>query len=189
MAGGDPGPAGTALPATRWGTMMRCRATANTSSMVSTGTISMRSRTSFGISSRFFTLLAGNTMVRNPARYAASAFSRSPPTWSTLPRRLTSPDIATSRRIGRSLRTEAMTSPTVMPAEGPSFGTPAAGKWMCAACTLSRMTSPSWPVVTTRPDPGILSASTTRISPPVEVHARPAATPTSSLLPTVSGVY
>ena len=30
----------------------------------------------------------------------------------------------------RSLSTEAITSPTVMPADGPSLGTPAAGKWM-----------------------------------------------------------
>ena len=69
-------------------------------------------------------------MTRKPARYAASALSRSPPTASTLPRRLTSPVIATSWRMGRSLSTEAITSPTVTPADGPSLGTPAAGKWM-----------------------------------------------------------
>jgi len=77
-----------------------------------------------------FTFAAGKSMARNPARYEANAFSRRPPTTSTRPRRLTSPVIATSWRIGRSLKTDAITRPTVMPAEGPSLGTPAAGKWM-----------------------------------------------------------
>ena len=56
-----------------------------------------------------------------------------------------------------------------------------------AACADSFITSPSWPVVTTRPAPGIFRASTTSTSPPAAVHARPDATPTSSFLPAVSG--
>ena len=185
-------------------------ASANTSSIVSMAINSSFSRTSSGMSSTSFRFAAGNMSARNPARYAASAFSRMPPTGSTLPRRLTSPVMATSWWIARSLSTDAITSPIVMPALGPSFGTPAAGKctWMsnrpkasdgisnacarertyeCAACTDSFMTSPSCPVSTTRPEPGILMASITSTSPPAAVHASPIATPTSSCLPAISG--
>jgi hypothetical protein len=41
------------------------------------------------------------------------------------------------------------------------------------ASTLSRITSPSWPVTVRRPLPGMRSASITIRSPPVDVHARP----------------
>src|SRR4029450_919962 len=43
------------------------------------------------------------------------------------------------------------------------------------------MPSPSWPVSVTLPRPGMRVASVVRISPPVSVHARPVATPTSGV--------
>ena len=46
-----------------------------------------------------------------------------------------------------------------------------------AACALSFITSPSWPVKINRPSPGILVASTNKISPPTGVQAKPVATP------------
>src|SRR6476661_2454386 len=46
-----------------------------------------------------------------------------------------------------------------------------------AACALSRITSPNWPVRISLPLPGIFAASTNRMSPPTGVHARPVATP------------
>ena len=48
---------------------------------------------------------------------------------STFPRSVISPVIATSERTGRPESADPMAAATVMPAEGPSFGTPAAGKW------------------------------------------------------------
>ena len=86
------------------------------------------------------------------------------------------------------------------PALGPSLGMAPAGTWMCtsdfsnsagsmpssaaraltrvsAACALSFMTSPSWPVRMSLLLPGTRVASTNRISPPVGVQARPVATP------------
>ena len=48
---------------------------------------------------------------------------------------------------------------------------------LSAACALSFMTSPSWPVRINLPLPGTRAASTNRMSPPVGVQARPVATP------------
>ena len=46
-----------------------------------------------------------------------------------------------------------------------------------AACALSFITSPSWPVRISRPVPGMRVASMNRMSPPTGVQARPVATP------------
>ncbi len=46
-----------------------------------------------------------------------------------------------------------------------------------AACALSFITSPSWPVRISLPLPGVRLASMNRMSPPTGVHARPVATP------------
>ena len=46
-----------------------------------------------------------------------------------------------------------------------------------AACADSCITSPSWPVIVSRPRPGIAVASTNSTSPPTGVHASPVATP------------
>ncbi len=50
-----------------------------------------------------------------------------------------------------------------------------------AACALSFITSPSWPVRISLPAPGMRAASTNRMSPPTGVHARPVATPGTPL--------
>ena len=86
------------------------------------------------------------------------------------------------------------------PALGPSFGVAPAGTWMwmslfskragsmpneaarfltieSAACALSFITSPSWPVRISRPLPGMRVASMNRMSPPTGVQASPVATP------------
>jgi hypothetical protein len=79
----------------------------------------------------------------------------------------------------------------VMPALGPSFGMAPAGTWMCTSrskrssgmCSAARcerayvhaaradsfITSPSWPVRTSSPFPGIVLASTNMMSPPTGV--------------------
>jgi hypothetical protein len=46
-----------------------------------------------------------------------------------------------------------------------------------AACALSRITSPSWPVRMSLPEPGMRVASMNSMSPPTGVQARPVATP------------
>ncbi len=48
---------------------------------------------------------------------------------------------------------------------------------LSAACALSRITSPSWPVRISLPPPGMRVASMNRMSPPTGVQARPVATP------------
>ena len=86
------------------------------------------------------------------------------------------------------------------PALGPSFGMAPAGTctWMSlfskrsgsmpnrpalfftmlsAACALSFITSPSWPVRISLPWPGTRVASMNRMSPPTGVQASPVATP------------
>ena len=65
-----------------------------------------------------------------PSRWAASAFSLSPPIGSTWPVRVISPVIATSARTGRPVRSEASAVTMAMPALGPSLGVAPAGTWM-----------------------------------------------------------
>ncbi len=90
------------------------------------------------------------------------------------------------------------------PALGPSFGIAPAGTctWRskclkadsgmprssacartheCAAWADSRITSPSLPVIVIRPDPRERLASINKMSPPTGVHARPVATPGTSV--------
>ena len=135
-----------------------------------------------------------------PARCAATTFSLMPPTGSTRPRRLISPVIAVSLRIVRSVISEVSAMNMATPALGPSLGVAPAGTWtwmslfskrlasmpsaaarfltrLSAACALSFITSPSWPVRISRPPPGIRVASMNRMSPPTGVQARPVATP------------
>ena len=123
-----------------------------------------------------------------------------PPIGSTRPRRLISPVIATSLRTGRSVSSEASATNIATPALGPSFGVAPAGTWTwmsrlvehrrvdaeraaraftsdSAACALSFITSPSWPVRISLPLPGMRVASMKRMSPPTGVHASPVATP------------
>mmetsp|Transcript_154218 Transcript_154218/g.280097 ORF Transcript_154218/g.280097 Transcript_154218/m.280097 type:complete len:298 (+) Transcript_154218:65-958(+) len=167
--------------------------------------ISISSSTDAGRSRRSFSFFAGMRMCFIPARCAAMSFSLMPPTGSTIPRREISPVMARSGRTSRPVSKETMAVVMVTPAEGPSFGTAPAGKWMCrsvplssrlllpasdmpsfsacarthpvASLTLSTMTSPSWPVIVSSPLPLILSASTKSTSPPTGVHARPQAIP------------
>ena len=101
----------------------------------------MVARTSSGTSRRSFSFAFGMMISRRPARYAASVFSFTPPISSTLPRSVTSPVIATSRRTGRSLSTLAIASVTATPALGPSFGMAPAGKWMCRSKSRKTLSS------------------------------------------------
>ena len=87
----------------------------------------MRRASSAGTSRRSGTFLRGSTTVRIPARSAASAFSRTPPTGSTRPRSVTSPVIATSWRTGMPVASETSAVAIVTPADGPSFGIAPAG--------------------------------------------------------------
>ena len=123
-----------------------------------------------------------------------------PPTGSTRPRRLISPVIAVSLRMVRSVSSETSAMNIATPALGPSLGVAPAGTWMwmslfskrpasmpsaaarfltrdSAACALSFITSPSWPVRISLPEPGIRVASMKRMSPPTGVQASPVATP------------
>jgi hypothetical protein len=147
-----------------------------------------------------------------PARCAASAFSLSPPIGSTLPDSVTSPVIAVSARTARQDTSEASAEVIVMPALGPSFGVAPAGTWMWTSCCAnqssgssgaisarcarthdsaawadSRITSPSWPVMESLPEPGIAVASINSTSPPTGVQASPVATPGTAVRRTTSG--
>ena len=108
--------------------------------------------------------------------------------------------MAVSLRTVRPVSSEASAMNMATPALGPSLGMAPAGTctWMSdfsneagsmpsvdaraltrlsAACALSFITSPSWPVRMSLPLPGTLAASTNRMSPPVGVQASPVATP------------
>ena len=121
------------------------------------------------MSSKSLRLRAGSITRFKPARAAATTFSLMPPTGSTRPRRLISPVMAVSLRMVRSVISEVSAMNMATPALGPSFGMAPAGTctWMSlfskrsgsmpnraarfftmlsAACTLSFITSPSWPV-------------------------------------------
>lgn len=125
-------------------------------------------------------LSSGAITWRIPSRCAASAFSFSPPIGSTSPWSVTSPVIATSARTVRPVRSETSAVTIVTPALGPSLGIAPAGTWMwrswvanqssgrspawprtqeSAAWADSFITSPSWPVIVSRPVPGIAPAS------------------------------
>ena len=168
-------------------------------------------RTRAGMSSKSGRFSSGAITVCRPARCAASTFSFSPPMGSTRPRRVTSPVIAISRRTpARPVMAEMIAAPIVIPADGPSFGTPPAGTCTCRSrwanspgsipsspvCALaydsaaradSLITSPSWPVRRTLPAPAIQAASTSSTSPPTGVTAKPVATPTSGVRDSSSG--
>ena len=145
--------------------------------MLSTGTKVSSSRVSGGSSSRSGSFSRGRITRSSPARCAASTFSRTPPIGSTWPVRVISPVMPTSAETGRPRTSDAIAVAIVMPAEGPSFGTAPAGTctWMScsanhdgstptsSACDRTQdsaaradscMTSPSWPVIVSRPSPG-----------------------------------
>ena len=67
--------------------------------------------------------------MRIPLRRAASAFSRMPPTRSTLPRRVTSPVMDRPGRRPRWVKSEARAAAMATPALAPSFWMPPAGTW------------------------------------------------------------
>src|SRR6266851_1634037 len=112
----------------------------------------------------------GRITSRTPARFAARNFSLIPPTGSTLPLSVISPVIAVRGCTGVSVSKLTRAVAMVTPAEGPSFGIAPAGTWICrsvsfnrsssspseaafdrthvsAACMLSFITSPIWPVM------------------------------------------
>src|SRR4029453_7816715 len=149
-----------------------------------------------------------------PARCAASDFSLMPPIGSTWPVSVISPVIATSLATGPPLISDASAVAIATPADGPSFGTAPDGTWMWMSCLAnqssgrsgassdwwprthdsaasadSRITSPSWPVIVSLPEPGIAVASMKRTSPPTGVHASPVATPGSFVRRRCSAQY
>ena len=100
----------------------------------------------------------------------------------------------------------------VIPADGPSFGVAPSGIWICISLSLwksagipslsaidliyeipvladSFMTSPIIPVSTIPPLPGRALTSTSRVTPPTAVHARPFTTPTCGLRSNGSSLY
>ena len=152
------------------------------------------------MSSKSRRLRAGSITRFKPAAAAAITFSLMPPTGSTRPRRLISPVMAVSLRTVRSVISDTSAMNIATPALGPSFGIAPAGTctWMSdfskrpasmpsraarfltmlsAACALSFITSPSWPVRISLPWPGTRVASMNRMSPPTGVQASPVETP------------
>src|SRR3954463_15243476 len=123
------------------------RAVSKTSVTRSTKTNRRSRRRCSGISSTSASFGAGAITVSIPLRWAASAFSFSPPIGSTCPVSVTSPVIATSSRTQRPLMSEASAVVIVMPALGPSFGVAPAGTWMWM----------SWPANQSSPSPGAIS--------------------------------
>ena len=216
LAPGPPRPRGSSARITnplpeRCGTITRESARSNTSSMVATGTSSSRSRTSSGMSLTSFRFAAGNSMradagaVRGQRLLAQAAHREHLAAQAHLAghrdvvadrpvaqhRRDHQPHRDARRRtvLGDAARREVDVDVGLLEQRSASISSASARErtYECAACTDSFITSPSWPVSVTRPLPGMRSASTTRISPPAAVHARPIATPTSSDLPAISG--
>ncbi|MOA03686.1 hypothetical protein D3C78_1232060 [compost metagenome] len=120
---------------------------------------------------------------------------------STCPRRVISPVMATSARTGMPVTAETSAVHMPMPALGPSLGVAPSGTWMwmsrfswksgaiprllarlrttvSAAVIDSPITSPSEPVLISRPLPGTTAASMVSSSPPTWVQARPVTWPT-----------
>ena len=110
---------------------MRSSAAFSTSSMCETPTKSIFREISPGISPRSARFRRGRITVEIPERSAARDFSRTPPTGSTRPRRVTSPVMATSGRTGIPVAREVRATAMVIPAEGPSLGIAPAGTWTC----------------------------------------------------------
>ena len=136
-----------------------------------------------------------------PPRCAANSFSFRPPMGNTSPRKVISPVMATSERIGIPVNTETKAVVMAMPADGPSLGVAPSGKWIwisffskassampkalalerttvLAASTDSFITSPMEPVRVMTPLPGITAASMVNRSPPTSVQAKPVTWPT-----------
>ena len=179
---------------------LRRRAASRTWSMLSTRISLIDLRISSGMSRRSFSFLRGRMTILAPARCAARILLLSPPIGRTRPRRVISPVIATSLRTGIPVRALTIAVAIVIPADGPSFGMPPAGTWMCRvfcsntsrwipssaawarvhdrpARADSRMTSPSWPVRMKSSRPSIRVTSMATTSPPTSVTTRPIADP------------
>src|SRR5581483_3574178 len=84
------------------------KATSKTSSIESTRTNSTSRRVSAGSSSRSASFSRGTRTRRSPARWAASAFSRTPPIGSTWPVRVSSPVMPRSAATGVSRTSDAI---------------------------------------------------------------------------------
>ena len=90
-----------------------------------------------GISSTSLRLASGSMASVMPARFAARIFSLTPPIGSTLPRRVSSPVMATRGLGRRPVRADTIDVAMVMPAEGPSLGMAPSGTWICTARSVS----------------------------------------------------
>src|ERR1700730_15800966 len=104
----ESGVSGFASSSQTIGTGWRTRAWLKTSSMRETGTISSAFLTGSGISTRSLAFSSGIKIFFRPPRSAASNFSLSPPIGRILPRKVISPVIAMSRRIGMPVMIETI---------------------------------------------------------------------------------
>ena len=120
---------GSAASSHSTGVGVPVRAHFSASSAVEIGTISRAAFTFSGTSSRSFSFSCGISTVFTPERRAASSFSFRPPMAVTRPRRVISPVMAMSLRIGMPVRTETMATVMATPAEGPSLGVAPSGTW------------------------------------------------------------
>jgi hypothetical protein len=68
-----------------------------------------------------------------------STLSLTPPTGRTSPLRVISPVMAVSARTQRFPNRDTKAVTNVTPADGPSFGTAPAGKWICMSRSLRRL--------------------------------------------------
>ena len=115
----------------------------STSSIVATKVNAMFCRTSSECRADPSRCAFGHDHLAQAGAIRGQHLSFTPPISSTLPRSVTSPVIATSRRTGRRLSTLAIASVTAMPALGPSFGIAPAGKWMCRSLSRNSLSSMS----------------------------------------------
>src|SRR6185503_16872110 len=106
------------------------RAILKASSTCSTSSTVNAPSTFVGMSDRSFSFSRGRMIVVIPMRCAARSFSLTPPMGNTLPRRVISPVMATSRRTGCLVRADTSAVAMVIPAEGPSLGMAPSGTWM-----------------------------------------------------------
>ncbi len=101
--------------------------------MCETGMICSADFTLSGTSARSFSFSSGISTVFTPERSAASSFSFRPPMAVTRPRRVTSPVMARSLRIGTPVSTETMAVAMAAPADGPSLGVAPSGTCTCTS--------------------------------------------------------
>ena len=125
----------------RVGSLFSSNASSKASSIFSTKWMNNSFLTSSGISETSSLFFIGKITFLILLRWAAIHFSFIPPTGSTNPYKLSSPVIAKSYFTRLPVKSDTMATVIVTPADGPSLGVDAAGKWTCKSNYFIRRSS------------------------------------------------